>query len=73
MQGFKTYYLYNTKNVISFKFNNQPKRIKMKKFFITSLAASIAMAGGFVSNHKIENVISVKEAFKLNDNAKVIL
>ena len=45
----------------------------MKKIFIASLAANIAMAGGFVSNHKIENVISVKEAFKLNDNAKVIL
>ena len=62
MQGFKTYYLYNTKNVISFKFNNQPKRIKMKKIFIASLAVSIAMAGGFVSNRKSENVISVKEA-----------
>ena len=73
MQGFKTYYLYNTKNVISFKFNNQPKRIKMKKIFIASLAASIAMAGGFVSNHKSENAISVKEALKLNDDAKVML
>ena len=45
----------------------------MKKIFIASLAASIAMAGGFVSNHKSENVISVKEALKLNDDAKVIL
>jgi len=34
----------------------------MKKIFIASLAASIAMAGGFVSKHKSENVISVKEA-----------
>ena len=31
------------------------------------------MAGGFVSKHKSENVISIKEAFKLNDDAKVIL
>ena len=31
------------------------------------------MAGGFVSNHKSENVISVKEAFKLNDDVKVML
>ena len=31
------------------------------------------MAGGFVSNHKSENVISVKEALKLNDDAKVML
>ena len=45
----------------------------MKKIFIASLAASIAMAGGFVSNHKSENVISVKEALKLNDDAKVVL
>lgn len=30
------------------------------------------MAGGFVSNHKSENVISVKEALKLNDDAKVV-
>ena len=45
----------------------------MKKIIIASLAAGIAMAGGFVSNHKSENVISVKEGFKLNDNAKVIL
>ncbi|WP_223231546.1 NirD/YgiW/YdeI family stress tolerance protein [Campylobacter concisus] len=41
--------------------------------FIASLAASIAMAGGFVSNHKSENAISVKEALKLNDDAKVVL
>ena len=45
----------------------------MKKIFIASLAASIAMAGGFVSKHKSENVISVKEALKLNDDAKVVL
>ena len=44
----------------------------MKKIFIASLAASIAMAGGFASKHSSET-ISVKEAFKLNDNAKVIL
>ena len=31
------------------------------------------MAGGFVSKHKSENVISVKEALKLNDDAKVVL
>ena len=31
------------------------------------------MAGGFVSNHKSENAISVKEALKLNDDAKVVL
>ena len=31
------------------------------------------MAGGFVSNHKSENVISAKEALKLNDDAKVML
>ena len=31
------------------------------------------MAGGFVSNHKSENVISVKEALKLNDDTKVVL
>ncbi len=58
---------------MSFKFNNQPKRIKMKKIIIASLAASIAMVGGFVSKHKSENVISVKEALKLNDDAKVVL
>ncbi|MBS5831271.1 MAG: NirD/YgiW/YdeI family stress tolerance protein [Campylobacter concisus] len=45
----------------------------MKKIFIASLAVSIAMAGGFVSNRKSENVISVKEALKLNDDAKVVL
>ena len=45
----------------------------MKKIFIASLAASIAMAGGFVSNQKSENIISVKEALKLNDDAKVVL
>ena len=31
------------------------------------------MAGGFVSNHKRENAISVKEALKLNDDTKVVL
>ena len=31
------------------------------------------MAGGFVSKHKSENVISVKKALKLNDDAKVVL
>ncbi|WP_459818133.1 NirD/YgiW/YdeI family stress tolerance protein [Campylobacter concisus] len=45
----------------------------MKKIIIASLAASIAMAGGFVSKHQSENVISVKEALKLNDDAKVVL
>ena len=45
----------------------------MKKIIIASLAASIAIAGGFVSKHQSENVISVKEALKLNDDAKVVL
>ena len=45
----------------------------MKKIFIASLAASIAMAGSFVSNHKSENVISVKEALKLKDDTKAVL
>ena len=31
------------------------------------------MAGGFVSKSLSENVISVKEALKLNDDAKVVL
>ena len=31
------------------------------------------MAGGFVSKHPSKNVISVKEALKLNDNAEVVL
>ena len=31
------------------------------------------MAGGFVSKSPSENVISVKEALKLNDDAKVVL
>ena len=31
------------------------------------------MAGGFVSNHKSENVISVKETLNLNDDAKVVI
>ena len=44
----------------------------MKKIIIASLAASIAMAGGFVSKHQSET-ISVKEALKLNDDAKVVL
>ena len=44
----------------------------MKKIFIASLAASIAIAGGFVSKHSSET-ISVKEALKLNDDAKVVL
>ena len=37
---------------------------KNKKIFIASLAVSIAMAGGFVSNHKSENVIKRKRSFK---------
>ena len=45
----------------------------MKKIFIASLAVSIAMAGGFVSKHQSENVISAKEALKLNDDTKVVL
>ena len=44
----------------------------MKKIIIASLAASIAMAGGFASKHSSET-ISVKEALKLNDDAKVVL
>ena len=44
----------------------------MKKIIIASLAASIAMAGGFASKHQSET-ISVKEALKLNDDAKVVL
>lgn len=44
----------------------------MKKIIIASLAASIAMAGGFTSKHSSET-ISVKEALKLNDDAKVVL
>ena len=44
----------------------------MKKIIIASLAASIAIAGGFVSKHSSET-ISVKEALKLNDDAKVVL
>ena len=43
----------------------------MKKIIIASLAASIAMAGGFTSKHQSET-ISVKEALKLNDDAKVV-
>ena len=30
------------------------------------------MAGGFVSNHKSENAISVKDALKLNDDTRVV-
>lgn len=45
----------------------------MKKIIIAAVSASIAMAGGFVSKHQSENVISVKEALKLNDDTKVIL
>lgn len=44
----------------------------MKKIIIASLAAGIAMAGGFASKHSSET-ISVKEALKLNDDAKVVL
>ena len=44
----------------------------MKKIITASLAASIAMAGGFTSKHSSET-ISVKEALKLNDDAKVVL
>ena len=44
----------------------------MKKIIIASLAASIAMAGGFASKHQSET-ISVKDALKLNDDAKVVL
>ena len=44
----------------------------MKKIIIASLAANIAMAGGFTSKHQSET-ISVKEALKLNDDAKVVL
>ena len=44
----------------------------MQKIIIASLAASIAMAGGFTSKHQSET-ISVKEALKLNDDAKVAL
>ena len=44
----------------------------MKKIIIASLAASIAMAGGFTSKCSSE-AISVKEALKLKDDAKVVL
>ena len=44
----------------------------MKKIIIASLATSIAMAGGFTSKHQSET-ISVKEALKLKDDAKVVL
>ena len=44
----------------------------MKKIIVASLAASIAMAGGFTSKHSSET-ISAKEALKLNDDTKVIL
>ena len=45
----------------------------MKKIIIAAISASIAMAGGFASKHQSENVISVKEALKLNDDAKVVI
>lgn len=44
----------------------------MKKIIIASLAASIAMTGGFTSKYSGE-AISVKEALKLKDDAKVVL
>ena len=44
----------------------------MKKIIVASLAASIAMAGGFTPKHSSET-ISVKEALKLKDDAKVVL
>ena len=44
----------------------------MKKIIVASLAASIAMTGGFTSKYQSET-ISVKEALKLQDDAKVVL
>ncbi len=44
----------------------------MKKIIIAAISASIAMAGGFTSKHSSET-ISVKEALKLKDDAKVVL
>lgn len=44
----------------------------MKKIIIAAISASIAMAGGFTSKHSSET-ISVKDALKLNDDAKVVL
>lgn len=44
----------------------------MKKIIIASLAASIAMTGGFTSKYSGE-AISVKQALKLKDDAKVVL
>ena len=44
----------------------------MKKIIIAAISASIAMAGGFISKHPSET-ISVKEALKLKDDAKVVL
>ena len=43
----------------------------MKKIIIASLAASIAMAGGFASKHQSET-ISVKDALKLNGDVIVV-
>ncbi|WP_149707462.1 NirD/YgiW/YdeI family stress tolerance protein [Campylobacter concisus] len=45
----------------------------MKKIIIAAISASIAMAGDFVSKHPSKNVISVKDALKLNDDTKVVL
>lgn len=44
----------------------------MKKIIIAAISASIAMAGGFISKHSSET-IGVKDALKLNDDAKVVL
>ncbi|MBE9817551.1 NirD/YgiW/YdeI family stress tolerance protein [Campylobacter concisus] len=44
----------------------------MKKIIIAAISASIAMAGGFTSKYSSET-ISVKEALKLKDDAKVVL
>ena len=44
----------------------------MKKIIIAARSASVAMAGGFISKHSSE-MISVKDALKLNDDAKVVL
>ena len=44
----------------------------MKKIIIAAISASVAMAGGFISKHSSE-MISVKDALKLNDDAKVVL
>ena len=44
----------------------------MKKIIIAAISASVAMAGGFISKHSSE-MISVKDALKLNDDAKVVI